>query len=70
MIAGHFPELEVDHRNMFGIVATTIICIKLGLALTPEFLADALGTNKTIAEAVIEKYDYGENQYIGLSWYI
>ena len=70
MIAGHFPELEVDHRNMFGIVVTTIICTKLGIAITPEFLADALGTTKTIAEAVIEKYDYGENQYIGLPWYI
>ena len=62
-------NLFID-RNMFGIVVTTIICTKLGIAITPEFLADALGTNKTIAEAVIEKYDYEEDNYIGLPWYI
>lgn len=70
LIAGLAPDLEVDHRNMFGIMATTVSCNKLGLALTPEFLADALGTNRTIAEQVIEKFDYETNEFIGLPWYI
>lgn len=70
LIAGRFDQLEVDHRNMFGIIVTTVICNKLGLPLTPEFLADALGTNKVIAEQVIEKFDYEANEFIGLPWYI
>ena len=65
-----YPQLEIDHRNMAGVVCTTWICMKMGMPISPQFLADAFGTNPTVAEAVIDKCDIEEDEIHGLPWYL
>lgn len=65
-----YPQLEIDHRNMYGIVATVCALARYGFPVTPEFIADALGTNTVVAEAVLDKYHEEDTNVNGLPWYL
>ena len=65
-----YPQLEIDHRNMYGIVATVCALARFGFPVTPEFIADALGTNTVVAEAVLDKYNADDTNVHGLPWYL
>lgn len=69
LISYHYPQLEIDHRNMYGIVVTVSVLLRKGFPMTPQFLADALGTNETVIDAVLSKYTSSDNIH-GLPWYL
>ena len=65
------PYLNSKHINMFGIVlAVSAIVHYMGVALTPEYLGDAISTNAVIAEKMITIYDPDLKKFTQIPWRI
>ena len=63
-----YPELKEQFTNIGAAVAAVAIGNLLGLALTPTLVAKYFEMRPELAEAVMEKYDYEKQEFIGIPW--
>ena len=63
-----YPELKEQFTNIGAAVAAVAIGNLLGLALTPTLVAKYFEMRPELAEAVMDKYDYEKQEFIGIPW--